>query len=207
MQGYYLIGTNFTYYTNASKNMEIRGPPVKYKTGIYDKGLKTLELNAIKSLFQPHQITIMEGSCWLEHINHFAYGSLTGLFVDSQHLEGLKENEIEVVQGGFIGETDVHSIKPQIKKFSWGTMNSILPTSGDLAGAFYSQGEDDIHYVYFYLEYGSQKPALISHLWRDDDLVFGNKENSALTSRNVLGNQIFEAHHQSKYITFTLSIS
>jgi hypothetical protein len=86
-------------------------------------------------------------------------------------------------------------------------MNSILPTSGDLAGAFYSQGEDDIHYVYFYLEYGSQKPALISHLWRDDDLVFGNKENSALTSRNVLGNQIFEAHHQSKYITFTLSIS
>jgi hypothetical protein len=60
MQGYYLIGTNFTYYTNASKNMEIRGPPVKYKTGIYDKGLKTLELNAIKSLFQPHQITIME---------------------------------------------------------------------------------------------------------------------------------------------------
>jgi hypothetical protein len=119
----------------------------------------------------------------------------------------LKENEIEVVQGGFIGETDVHSIKPQIKKFSWGTMNSILPTSGDLAGAFYSQGEDDIHYVYFYLEYGSQKPALISHLWRDDDLVFGNKENSALTSRNVLGNQIFEAHHQSKYITFTLSIS
>jgi hypothetical protein len=187
--------------------MEIRGPPVKYKTGIYDKGLKTLELNAIKSLFQPHQITIMEGSCWLEHINHFAYGSLTGLFVDSQHLEGLKENEIEVVQGGFIGETDVHSIKPQIKKFSWGTMNSIIPTSGELAASFYSQGEDVIHYVYFYLDYGSNKPALISHLWHGDDLVFGNKGNIAFTSHNVFGNKILEDFNDSKYITFTLSIS
>jgi hypothetical protein len=187
--------------------MEILGQPVNYKTRIYNKGLKTLEVNAIKSLFQPHQITIMEDSCWLEHINHITYGSLTGLFVDSQHLEGLKENEIEVVQGGFIGETDVHSIKPKIKKFSWGTMNSIIPTSVEMVGSFYSQGQDDIHYVYFYLEYGSHKPALISHLWRGDDLVFGNKENIALTSRDVLGNQILESFHDSEYITFTLSIS
>jgi hypothetical protein len=190
-----------------SKNKEILGQPINYKTGIYNEGLKTLEVNAFKSLFQPHEITIMEGSCWLDHIKDFAYGCLTGLFVDSQHVKGLKENEIEVVQGGFIGETDVHSIKPQIKKFSWGTMNSIMPTSGEVAGSFYSQGEDDVHYVYFYLEYGSNKPALISHLWRGDDLVFGNKENIALTSRNVLGNQILETHYYSKYITFTLSIS
>jgi hypothetical protein len=207
MQGYYLIGTYFTYYTNVSKNKEILGRPVNYKTGIYNKGLKTIDVNAIKSLFQPHEITIMEGSCWFQHINDFAYGSLTGLFVDSQHLEGLKENEIEVVQGGFIGETDVRSKKPKIKKFSWGTMNSIIPTSGELAGSFYSQGEDDIHYVYFYLEYGSHKPALISHLWHGDDLVFGNKENIAFTSRNVLGSKILESFYDSKYITFTLSIS
>ncbi len=203
MQGYYLIGTYCTYYTNVAKSEEILGPTVNYKTGIYNKGLKTLEVNAIKSLFEPHEITIMEGSCWLEHINRIVYGCLTGLFVDSQHLKGLKENEIEVVQGGFIGETDVASIKPEIKKFSWGTMNSIMPTSGEVAGSFYSRGEDDIHIVYFYLEYGSNKPALISHLWCGDDLVFGNKENIALTSHNVLGNKILESFYDSKYITFT----
>jgi hypothetical protein len=65
----------------------------------------------------------------------------------------------------------------------------------------------DIHDVYLDLEYGSNKPALISHLWHGDDLVLGNKENIALTSRNVLGNQILEAQYNSKYITFTLSIS
>jgi hypothetical protein len=76
-----------------------------------------------------------------------------------------------------------------------------------LAGSFYSQGENVIHYVYFYLEYGSNKPALISHLWHGDDLVFGNKENIAFTSRNVLGSKILESFYDSKYITFTLSIS
>jgi hypothetical protein len=145
MQGYYLIGTYFTYYTDVSKNKEILGQPINYKTGIYNKGLKTLEeVNAIKFLFQPHEITIMEGSCWLEHINDFAYGCLTGLFVDSQHLEALKEKEIEVVQGGFIGETDIPGINLRIKKFCWGTMNSIIATSGELAASFYSQGEDDM---------------------------------------------------------------
>jgi hypothetical protein len=123
--------------------------------------------------------------------------------VDSQHLKGLKEKEIEVVQGEFIGETNVHSKKPKIKKFSWGTMNLIIPTSDELAASFYSQGEDVIHYVYFYLEYGSNKLALVSHLWRGDDLVFGNKENIALTSHNVLGNKILESFYDSKYITFT----
>jgi hypothetical protein len=204
MQGYYLIGTYFTCYTNESKNKEILGH-ISHNTGIYNKGLKTLEVNAIKFLFQPHEITIMEGSCWFQHINDFAYGCIIGLFVDSQHLEGLKEKEIEVVQGGFIGETDVRSKKPEIKKFSWGTTN--IPINRQLAGSFYSQGENVIHYVYFYLEYGSNKPALISHLWHGDDLVFGNKENIAFTSRNVLGNQILESFHNSKYITFTLSIS
>jgi hypothetical protein len=189
-----------------SKNKEILGQAINYKTGIYNKGLKTLEeVNVIKFLFQPHEITIMEGSCWLEHVNVIAYGCLIGLFVDSQHLEGLKEKEIEVVQGGFTGETDVRSrITPEIKRFSWGTMNSIIATGGELAASFYSQG---FRYVYFYLEYGSNKPALITHLWHGDDLVFGNKENITLTSRNVLGNQILGSIHSKKYITFILSIS
>ncbi len=224
MQGYYLIGTYFTYYTNVSKSEEIHRPiinympwifdegletlEVNYKTGIYNKGLETHEVNGIKALFQPHEITIMEGSCRVKHINEIVYGCLTGLFVDSQHLEGLKENEIEVVQGGFIRETDFYSTKPEIKKFSWGTMN--IPTSRQLAASFYSQG---FRCVYFYLEYGSNKPALISHLWHGDDLVLGNKENIALTSCNVLGNQILQSYgsyellHNKKCITFTLSIS
>ncbi len=64
--------------------------------------------------------------------------------MDSQHLEALKEKEIEVVQGGFIGETDIPGINLRIKKFCWGTMNSIIATSGELAASFYSQGEDDM---------------------------------------------------------------
>jgi hypothetical protein len=58
MQGYYLIGTKFIYYIDVSKSKEIPGLAVNYKTWIYDKGLKTLEeVNAIKSLFQSHEIT------------------------------------------------------------------------------------------------------------------------------------------------------
>jgi hypothetical protein len=82
-----------------------------------------------------------------------------------------------------------------------------FPISGQLAASFYSQGEDVIHYVYFYLEYGSNKLALISHLWRGNDLVFGNEENIALTTRDVLGNQILQSFQDSKYITFSLSVS
>jgi hypothetical protein len=207
MQGYYLIGTYFTYYTDVSKKKEIFGEADNYTTGIYNKGLKTpQEVNAIKFLFQPHEITIMEGNCWLEHIDDFAYGCLTGLFVDSEHLERVKEKEIEVVQGGFIGETDIGRRKRQIKKFSWGTMN--IPRSDQLAASFYSEGEDDdIHYVYLYLEYGSNKPALISHLWHGGDLVFGNKDNSEFTSRHVLGDQIHQSSDDHSNITYSLSIS
>jgi hypothetical protein len=210
MQGYYLIGTYFTYYTDVSKKKEIFGATVNYKTGIYNKGSKTLqEVNAIKFLFQSQEITIMEGCCLLEE--SIAYGCLTGLFVDSQHLEQLKEKEIEVVQGGFIGERDVGSRYPEIKKFFWGTRNS--PTSGKLAASFFSGPPLSNIFafcdrVYLYLEYGSNKPALISHLWRGGDLVFGNKENSKFTSRHVLGNEICQSPDDyAKLITYILSIS
>ncbi|CAM6030453.1 unnamed protein product [Sphagnum balticum] len=209
-EGYYLIGTYFTYYTNVSKNEETFGGTDNYRTGIYNKGSKTLqEVNAIKFLFQSQEITMMEGSCLLEKT--VAYGCLTGLFVDSQHLEQLKEKEIEVVQGGFIGETDPRNKEPEIKKFFWGTVN--IPTSRKLAASFYSMPpirvEDPyICYVSLYLEYGSNKPALISHLWHGGDLVFGNKENSAFTSRDVLAKQIIQTWDLSTdYITYTLSIS
>jgi len=210
MQGYYLIGTYFTYYTNVSKNQEIFGGTLMYKTGIYDKGLTTLEeVNAIKFLFQPHEITIMEGCCVREGI--IAYGCLTGLFVDSQHLERLKEKEIEVVQGGFNGEHDVVKKKPEKKKLFWGTRN--ISTSGQLAASFVT-GLPPIFLfpyskrLYLYLEYGSNKPALISHVWHGGDLVFGNKENSEFTSRHVLGDQICQSSEEdSKRITYTLSIS
>jgi len=58
------------------------------------------------------------------------------------------------------------------------------------------------------LEYGSNKPALISHLWHGGDLVFGNKENSEFTSRHVLGDQIRKSSDEdSERITYSLSIS
>jgi hypothetical protein len=166
MQGYYLIGTYFTYYTDVSKKEEIFGGTFNYKTGIYNKGLKTVEkVNAIKFLFQSHEITIIECSCLLEET--IVYGCLTGLFVDYEHLEQLKEKEIEVLQGGFIGEIDVHNKEPEIKKFFWGTMN--IPTSRNLAASFYSlpanfDVDQQISYAYLYLEYGCDKLALISHL-------------------------------------------
>jgi hypothetical protein len=212
MQGYYLIGTYFTYYTDVSKNEETFGGTDNYKTGIYNKGSKTLqEVNAIKSLFQSQEITMMEGSCWVQ--NKFAFGCLIGLFVDSQHLEELKEKEIEVVQGGFIGETDAQNKEPEIKKFFWGTGN--IPTTHKLAASFYSMphnGDKDPKgphrcYVYLYFENGSNKPSLISHLWHGGDLVFGNKENSAFTSRDVLGKEIIQSWDPLHYITYILSIS
>ncbi len=189
-----------------SKNEEIFGGTDNYKTGIYNKGLKTVgEVNAI---FQPHKITI-EGCCWLE--DNVAYGCLIGLFVDPQHLKRLKEKEIEVVQGGFIRETDFYHMKPEIEKFFWGTTN--IPTSGKLAASFYSKIPPHSVFrgsgcVYLYLEYGSNKPALISHLWHGGDLVFGNKENSAFTHHDVLGKQIRQSSDdQDKTITYILSIS
>jgi hypothetical protein len=190
-----------------SKNKEIFGRVENYKTGIYNKGLKTHE--GIKSLFQPREITIMEGYRWLDH-EEVAYGSLIGLFVDPQHLERLKEKEIEVVQGGFIEETNFYEWDSRTKKLPWGTLND--PTSGKLAASFYSRSAHLVFRgssrVYFYLEYGSNKPALISHLWHGSDLVFGNKENSAFTDRYELGKQILQStDDHGKTITYTLSIS
>jgi len=196
MQGYYLIGTYFTCYTNGSKGKTIFEKISKYNTGIYSEGLKTLA-EVIKSSFQSQEKTIMEGICWLEQSR--AYGRLIGLFVNSQHLKGLKEGEIKVAQGGFIkGGED-------IIKYSWGTIDK--PESCELAALFCGRyiytGSD-----YVYLGYGSNKPALISHLWSGDDLVFGNKESSQFTSRNVIGEGILQPWGSKKTpITYTLSFS
>jgi hypothetical protein len=146
----------------------------------------------------------MEGCCW--HEQNVAYGCLTGLFVDPQHLEQLKEKEIEVVQGGFINEIDFHYREPEFTKFSWGTLN--IPTMRKLAASFYSKLPRALHRAYLYLEYGSNKPALISHLWHGDDLVFGNKENSAFNYRYMLGNQVpLSSEDFGKTVTYALSIS
>jgi hypothetical protein len=62
--------------------------------------------------------------------------------------------------------------------------------------------------VYVYLDYGTNKPALISHLWHGDDLMFGNKITTQHISRDVIGNQIFEfGQHDEKHTTFVISIS
>jgi hypothetical protein len=76
-----------------------------------------------KCLFEPLEISIMEGNCWHEPINDTAYGYLIGVFVDSKHQKKLKEKKIQVAQGGYIGETDLHSSAPQIKKYFWGIVN------------------------------------------------------------------------------------
>jgi hypothetical protein len=200
MQGYYLIGTYFTHYTNESKKEPTFSKTCNYNTGIYSKGLKTLaEVNAIKSSFQSHEKTIIEGICWLEGSN--AYGCLIGLFVNSQHLKGLKERGIKVAQGGYLKG------RGNIIKFSWGTIYK--PESCELAASFCTKNPILPENVYLYLGYGSNKPALISHLWRENDLVFGNKENSQFTSRNVIGEEILQSSWGSdkKYITYALSIS
>jgi hypothetical protein len=182
------------------KKKKIFDKTSNYNIGIYSEGLKTLaEVNAIKSSFQSHEKTIMEGICRLEKSRQ--YGCLIGLFVNSQHLKGLKERAIKVAQGGFLKSRE--NIK-----FSWGTIDK--PESCELAASFYSKYLKPVEDVYLYLGYGSNKPALISHLWHANDLVFGNKENSQFTSRNVIGNHILQSFpwdSNQKYITYTLSIS
>ncbi len=61
MQGYYLIGTKFISYIDVSKSKEIPGLAVNYKTCIYDKGLKTLEVNDIN----PHPMCHIYGKVFL----------------------------------------------------------------------------------------------------------------------------------------------
>jgi hypothetical protein len=161
-----------------------------------------------KCLFEPLEVSIMEGNCWHEPINDIAYGCLIGIFVDSKHQENLKEKKIQVAQGGFIGETDVHSIAPQIKKYLWGIVNSNI-SRDVLVASFYSGVTSASHCVYVYLEYGSNNLTLISHLWHgDDDLVLGNKITAQHVFRDVIGNQIFEyGQHGYKHTTFAISIS
>jgi hypothetical protein len=160
-----------------------------------------------KCLFEPLEISIMEGNCWHEPINDTAYGCLIGIFVDSKHQKKLKEKKIQAAQGGYIGETNLHTSAPQIKKYFWGIVNSNISRDGWVA-SFYSGAEFPSHYVYVYLEYGSNKPALISHLWHGDDLVLGNKIIAQHVSRDVIGNQIFESgQHGEKHTTFAISIS
>jgi hypothetical protein len=160
-----------------------------------------------KCLFEPLEISIMEGNCWHEPIDDTAYGCLIGIFVDSKHQENLKEKKIQVAQGGFVGETNVHSNAPRIKKYFWGIENSNI-SEDDWVASFYSGVESPSGYVYVYLEYGSNKPALISHLWHGDDLMLGNKITAQHVSRYVIGNQIFESgQHGEKHTTFAISIS
>jgi hypothetical protein len=175
------------------------------KTGICCQDLEIQD--DFKCLFEPLEISIMEGNCWHEPINDTAYGCLIGIFVDSKHQANLKEKNIQVAQGGFIGETDVHTSVPPIKKYFWGTVNSNISRDVWVA-SFYSGAEFASHYVYVYLEYGSNKPALISHLWHGDDLVLGNKFTAQHVFRDVIGNQIFEyGQHGYKQTTFAISIS
>jgi hypothetical protein len=149
----------------------------------------------------------MEGCRWLEFEDDIAYGCLTGLFVDPQHLKLLKKKKIEVVQGGFT--ENFGQVPPRTKKLGWGRRSD--PTNGELAASFYSGSSPFFggsSRVYFYLEYGSNKPALISHLWHGSFLVFGNKENSAFTDRYELGKQILQSiDDHGKTITYSLSIS
>jgi len=199
MQGCYLIGTSFTYYENGPTKYQIFDKTNNYNTGIYSKGLKTIvEVSAIEYSFHSHQKTIMEGICPLE--NSTAFGCLTGRFVNSQQLKGLKEREIKVAQGGFLKSR-------QNIKFSWGTIDK--PESCELAASFCSKSSLAAGIVDLYLVYGSNKPALISHWWRENDLVFGNEENSQFTSRYVIGEEILQSSWGSdkKYITYALSIS
>jgi len=198
MQGYYLIGTYLTYYKNRSKKKKIFAKTSNYNTGIYSEGSKALvEVKAIKSSFQSHEKTIMEGACWLEQST--TYGCLTGLFVNSQHLKGLKEREIKVAEGGFLKRRE------NVIKCSWGTIDK--PESCESAASFcYEYGTVSTEIVY--LGYGSNKPALISHLWHDNALVFGNKENSQFTSCNVIGEKIPQSwRFREPNITYTLSFS
>jgi hypothetical protein len=117
------------------------------------------------------------------------------------------------VQGGCLVETGFHYEQPEMRKFSWGTFN--LPTLDKTAAVFFSNLVPGLEFsgscrTFFYLEYGSNEPALIQHLWHDGHLVFGNKKNSAFSYRYsyVIGSQIpLSSEDLKKTVTYALSIS
>lgn len=206
MQKYILIGTSFCFYTNASKREEICEQYDMYSTGIKERGFKN---KSIVDEMSPFEIVIMEGSCWAQPAKTFAYGCLTGVFVNSQHAKKLEVSNIKWVAGGFLGETDTRSIAPQIAKFAWGIAesSSISTENYVKVGSFYSRGDGGPRYVYVHMSYNSTEQATISHVWHGDDLVVGDPSTENTSSRNVkvVGSQILESFYGEKLTTFSIS--
>ena len=203
MQSYILIGTSFRYYTNASMSVEICKQYDTHMTGIKGEGFKNE--NAIKEL-SPFEAVIMKGSCWTKPAEKFAYGCLTGVFLNSKHAIKLKENNIGAVEGGFIGETDTRSIAPQIITFAWGSEDTLSHDCVKV-GSFYSKSEDTARYVYVNMSYNATEHALISHLWHGEDLVLGDPSTADKSLKNVqvVGSQILETFRGKKVTTFSIS--
>lgn len=202
MQSYILIGTSFQFYTDASMREEICDQYDTF-TGIKGEGFKYK--NAIKEL-SPFEAVIMEGSCWTTPADKFAYGCLTGVFLNSKHANKLKKNNIGAVEGGFSGETDTRSKEPQIKKFAWGSKDTLSQNYVKVA-SFYSKSNNVKHYVYVYMRYNATEHALISHLWHGEDLVLGDPSTADMSSENVqvVGSQILKTYNGTKLTTFSIS--
>ena len=203
VQSYILIGTSLRFYKNASMRKEICGLYETVLTGIKGEGLKYK--NAIKEL-SPFEAVIMKGSCWTKPAKKYAYGCLIGAFVNSKHANKLKEKNIAAVEGGFIGETDTRSIAPEIKKFAWGSEDTLSHKCVKV-GSFYSKSEDRAHYVDVYMSYNATEHALISHLWHGEDLVLGDPSTADKSLKNVqvVGSQILETFRGKKVTTFSIS--
>lgn len=203
VQSYILIGTSFRFYTNASMSEEICKQHKTFMTGVKGEGFENV--NAIKGL-SPIEAVIMKGSCWTKPAEKFAYGCLTGVFLNSDHANKLKENNIGAVEGGFIGETDTRSKEPLVRRFTWGSKDTLSHVNVKV-GSFYSKSEDTAHCVYVYMSYNATEHALISHLWHGEDLVLGDPITADLSSENVqvVGSQILETFHGEKLTTFSIS--
>ena len=203
MQKYILIGTSFRFYTNASKREEICEQSDMYLTGIKEGGFQN---KSVVDEMSPFEMVIMEGSCWTKPAEKFAYGCLTGVFLNSKHAIKLKENNIEAVEGGYIGETDTRSIAPEIIKFEWGSEDTLLHDCVTV-GSFYSKSDDTARYVYVNMSYNATEHALISHLWHGEDLVLGDPSTADMSSENVqvVGSRIMEVFHGTKLTTFSIA--
>lgn len=208
MQKYILIGTSLRFYTNESKREEICEQYNMYSTGIKEHNFKNK--SAVDEM-SPFEIVIMEGSCWTQPAETFAYGCLTGVFVNSWHTKKLEESNIKWVAGGFLGETDTRSIAPQIEKFAWGTAELSLFDKQNYVtvGSFYSKGDGGPRYVYVHMNYNSREQPIISHVWHGEDLVLGDPSTDNMSSRNVkvVASQILESFYGEKLTTFSISFS
>nr|PNR46814.1 hypothetical protein PHYPA_013934 [Physcomitrium patens] len=196
---YVLVGTSFTLYTDSSRKVEIKR---KYSKGI------TTDMDEYKYL-NPIQIPFVQGSIWANQLDVYAHGCLCGVFVSSKYQDQLRKLNLNIVTGGYLGQTNSTSEEDEDRRHYWGVKRDKNSSEYHRAAGFFNMRESNqMGYVYVYFRYGSSDSAVITHIWQDDTVILGDigTADSAYADRMVLGSKILHsapsANSHSYYLTF-----